>query len=409
MSTKAQTNFQPGFYITHQYDTIYGEIDNRGDLRNSRICDFRSNEKAESKSFAPGEIIAYRFTGEGKYYISKEITVKEETQEVFLEFLVNGISNLYYYRGEGSDRYFLESGDGTMTELTNNLIESEVDGVAYIRKSNLYVGQMKATFGDCPEIQSKVDKARFNHKSLIELTREYHEYTCDGEKCIIYEKPSQAILISGGVYVGVLRSSLDFPSYYGSDMDFASDASYKWYQEYTFGKQTDMVVGLQFRFTLPRANEKLALILLTEYFQGDYYAYTEDRSNPGLLIQMEANAHVSSLNTMAGLLYTFPKGKIRPSLAVGPLFSMDLNSNFDIYHTLITDALIIPQEYHTEPIRSINMGAFSQVGVDWAIQDTHHIGCNLRYHISWQRTGQIINRNGISLSLYYMLALNRME
>lgn len=408
-SLKAQTNFQPGYYITLQHDTIFGEIDMRGEQRNSSICTYRSNEDSESISFAPGEISAYRFSEEGKYYISHEVLVKGEAREVFLEFLVNGISNLYYYRGEGFGRYFIESGDGLLTELTNNLIESKVDGVDYTRKSNLYVGQMKASFADCPEIQAKLDNAGFNHKSLIKLTSEYHEYTCDGEECIIYEKELPLVMISGGAYLGVIRSSLDFPSYKGSEMDFNADAAYKWYQEYTFQKQTDLVLGLRFRFTLPRANEKLALILLAEYSQSDFYSYTEEQTNPGLLTEMEANAHISSLNTMLGMQYTYPRGKIKPSLAIGPLFSMDLNSYFDIYHTLISDSREIYQDYHTEPVKGLTMGGFSQLGADWAVRESHHIGCNLRYHINWQRSGHYIRRDGISLSLYYILSLNMKE
>ena len=43
--TAAQTNFQPGFYISNGNDTIYGEIDNRGELFNGEVCSFRSAEK----------------------------------------------------------------------------------------------------------------------------------------------------------------------------------------------------------------------------------------------------------------------------------------------------------------------------------------------------------------------------
>lgn len=405
-SLNAQTDFLPGFYITNQFDTIYGEIDNRGDIRNSQICTYRSSEETESVAFKPGEIIEYRFLGGGKYYISKEVNINEELRLVYLEFLVNGISNLYYYRGEGSDRYFIESEDGHFTQLTNNMIEFSIDGVDYARKSKLYVGQMKANFGDCPELQSKLDRAQFSHNSLIQLTSEYHDYVCDGEKCIIYEKPLPVIRVTGGPYVGFIRSSLDFPSYEGSDMDFNSDASYKWYHYYTFQKQTDLVLGLRFRFTLPRASEKLALIFLAEYSQSEYSAYTEDQTNPGLLIQMTANAHVSTLNIMTGIQYTYPKGRIRPSLAIGPVFSMDLNSYFDIEHVMITDTREIIQNYQTEPIMGLVMGGFSQLGVDLAIHNIHHLGCNLRYHLTRQRTDHYIHRNGLSLSLYYNFAFN---
>lgn len=409
ISLKAQTNFQPGYYITLESDTIYGEIDHRGEQRNSQVCTYRSEVDAEIISFTPGEIRAYRFEENGRFYISKELSIKGETREVFLEFLVNGISNLYYYRGEGSGRYFIESEAGLMTELSNNMIESEVDGVLYTRKSNLYVGQLKATFADCPSIQAKLDNAGFNHKSLIKLTSEYHNYTCDGEECIIYAKALPRVLISGGAYLGVLSSSLDFPSYEGSALDFAADAAYKWYQDYTFSRQTDLVMGLQFRFTLPRASENLALIFLAEYSQSDFFSYTEEQTNPGLLTEMEANAHISSLNTMLGIQYTYPKGKVRPSLAIGPLFSLDMSSHFDINHTLIADSRVIFQDFRTEPIKGLIMGGFSQLGVDWMVRGSHHLGCNLRYHISWQRNGHYIRRDGLSLSLYYMVLLNRKE
>lgn len=69
ISLNAQTNFQPAYYITNQSDTIHGEIDNRGDIRNCRTCTFRSEGDAQSFSFEPGEILAYRFNENGTYYI----------------------------------------------------------------------------------------------------------------------------------------------------------------------------------------------------------------------------------------------------------------------------------------------------------------------------------------------------
>ena len=63
ISLNAQTDFLPGYYITNRSDTIQGEIDNRGDLRNCHMCTFRSGEGMESVSFNPGDIYAYRFSG----------------------------------------------------------------------------------------------------------------------------------------------------------------------------------------------------------------------------------------------------------------------------------------------------------------------------------------------------------
>lgn len=403
ISLNAQTNFLPGYYISMQFDTIYGEIDYRGDHRNCHLCTFRPGEGIEPVSFKPGDIQTYRFSEGGKYYISKEVHIDDEDQTVFLEFLVNGISNLYYYRGEGIDRYYIESEDGLITELTNEFVKFQVDGVEYGRYTNLFVGQMKASFGDCPEIQPKLEKATFSHKSLIKLTSQYHDYVCDDEICLIYEKPIPVVQASGGPYAGIVMTTLDFPEYKG---DFDADASYKWYHYYTFSKQTDYMFGLRFRFSMPRKNEKLALIVLTEFIRSEYYSYAEDQTNPGLLTQMEANAYLSTLNLMTGLQYTYPKGRIRPTLSIGPVCSIDMGSYFDIEHVLISDTREIVQNFKTEPIGGLVLGAFSELGVDWAMHGPHHLGCNLRYHLARQRIEHNIDRSGLSVSLYYNFSFN---
>lgn len=403
---KAQTNFQPAYIINLQSDTLFGEIDDRGDARNCRICIFRSGEGQEPVSYKPGDILAYRFSRNGKYYISREVENGDDTQSVFLEYLVKGIYDLYYYRGQGYERYYLESVDGQLIELSNDVVRLNVNGLEYKKNSNLYVGQMRASFSDCPEIQSKLDRARFSHKSLMQLTTEYHEYLCEGEECIIYEKSLPAILVSGGVYTGMARSGLNFPDYEGSDTDFAYDASYKWYHYYDFRKQNDLLIGLRLSFTLPGFNEKLALLLLGEYSQSDYTAYKEVQESTSLLTLMEASAHLSTLNLMTGIQYTFPKGKLRPSLALGPVFSVDLNSYFDMQHTLLTGTVEITQDYHTNPVNGLVMGGFAQVGLDWSIRGPHGLGVNLKYYSTRQRTTYFINRDAISCSLYYTCRFN---
>ena len=64
---RAQSNFKPGYIIKNPGDTIYGQIDYRGDLIMGRTCKFKSDDNTVVKYF-PGDIIAYRFI-DGKYYI----------------------------------------------------------------------------------------------------------------------------------------------------------------------------------------------------------------------------------------------------------------------------------------------------------------------------------------------------
>ena len=88
----AQINPKEGFIITNQKDTIYGLIDYRSNTVNAKECTFKANNESEYKTYAPGQISAYRFKETGKFYISKKY---ENEDEVFAEFLISGMMNLY--------------------------------------------------------------------------------------------------------------------------------------------------------------------------------------------------------------------------------------------------------------------------------------------------------------------------
>ncbi|KPK79477.1 MAG: hypothetical protein AMS27_17980 [Bacteroides sp. SM23_62_1] len=126
-----QADFRPGYIITLENDTIHGLIDFRGDMINAQICSFKKHKKAEKTNYKPFEIKAYRFTGD-KYYISRYVKQTEETVPVFIEYLVDGIADLYYYRDtKNIDHYFIEKEDSTLVELTNERKMIVVDNGHY--------------------------------------------------------------------------------------------------------------------------------------------------------------------------------------------------------------------------------------------------------------------------------------
>ena len=122
----AQTDFRPGFIIKAEGDTIFGEIDYRGDLLMGEVCRFRLSERSYTVEFSPNDIIAYRFT-DSKFYISKEVNGRK----VFLEFLINGQVNIYYLRDVKSDYYFLEREGEKLIELPYE------EGIRYKKNGNL--------------------------------------------------------------------------------------------------------------------------------------------------------------------------------------------------------------------------------------------------------------------------------
>lgn len=185
---EAQTDFRNGYYITLENDTVFGLLDYRGEVKNSQTCVFKNDDSAEPQKFNPGEIQSYRFT-DGKFYVSKKIETDSVERNVFLEFLVDGITNLYFLRDINNYKYFLEDKNGKFLELSNETITEKVDGKGEIqRKSNRYIGVLLASFADCKEIQPQINNVNLGHKSLINITKNYHNYVCDTEECIVYEK-----------------------------------------------------------------------------------------------------------------------------------------------------------------------------------------------------------------------------
>lgn len=82
-----QDNFVKGYIITNTNDTVFGLVDFRSNYLNSVVCKFKENEKSATQSFNPGEIYAFRFQDEGKYYVTRTVTIGENTMTVFWSIL----------------------------------------------------------------------------------------------------------------------------------------------------------------------------------------------------------------------------------------------------------------------------------------------------------------------------------
>jgi hypothetical protein len=194
--------FQPGYIITKQFDTVYGLLANRNYLENGSSCKFKRNENSEVLSYKPFEISSYRFTN-GKYYISKEITIDSIDQKVFLEYLIKGKANIYFIRKLNGDYYFIQKENGPMVILKSDEVNPTYEHVTMNGNSsgngaehNLvltkkYTGTIKYILRDEPQLYDEIDKSDLDHKSLIKIARDYHDLICKDQDCIIYEKKTK--------------------------------------------------------------------------------------------------------------------------------------------------------------------------------------------------------------------------
>lgn len=272
----AQTDFRSGYVIDNVGDTLFGEINYQRESALALRCEFRQNETAEKQLYHPDDIQGLRFN-DSKYFVSKEVDGKK----VFLEFLINGEVNIYFYRsdsGEGSseDRYFLEKDDTDLIEIPYSEKMIEKDGKSYEHKSTLHMGLLTYHLEDAPKLKSKITSiTKPGHKNLIKLGKAYHEQVCeDGVECIVYEKRNPAFKLGLELVTSITQ--------YNNDV-----------------VKPEIGVFLYFH---PGRTEKIFVKTGLNAFSG-ITRYEQVKTFWVLPLQIG---------------YIYPKGKIRPKISYGP-------------------------------------------------------------------------------------------
>lgn len=186
--------YSPGYVVTLKGDTIHGELLNQKDSDAFIKCIIKKANN-EIKTFLPKDIHEYKYI-DGRYYVSKEIEKDGVKEILFLQFLLKGAVELYYYYDSKlvKERYYVLI-DGKTIELTNNERNVVIDGLTYKVYDKKYIGVLKHLYADAPQVISDIDKLSFSTKSLIRISEEYHSAICSDESCEIFKGTGRKIHI----------------------------------------------------------------------------------------------------------------------------------------------------------------------------------------------------------------------
>jgi len=271
----AQTDFRPGYIIKINGDTLFGEIDYRGDILMGTLCRFKSENTAIETIYSPDDIAGYRFNN-SKYFVSKEFNGKK----IFFEFLIKGKIDIFYHKNDLGDHYFLEKDSTELVEIPQDETEiREKDGLKYLYVSKKHIGLLMYYMQDAPEFQARIaDMGNLDHKTLIKLAEDYHNKVCGDRACIIYEKKLPPIKINLEVVGGVI------------DFRKSNDYTNKIYFQ----------TGVLTHFWLPKISENLFI-------------------RTGVIFStLESNMGTKSLYKIPiQVEYVYPKGIVTPKFAYG--------------------------------------------------------------------------------------------
>ena len=185
----AQENYVKGYIIKNNNDSIPGLIDFRMDEQNGQSCRFKLSESEPGQIFYPNDILRYKFINEGKYYVSREITIDSVSRRVFLEYLVDGVMDLYFYRPPQTPfgYYFFEDDRGNMTGIRKK--PDEIIGPA-VRSDKQYIGTLTYLFRDYPTVRKNLTNGStpmtYERRSMIKVTKDTITKYAAREKNVLF-------------------------------------------------------------------------------------------------------------------------------------------------------------------------------------------------------------------------------
>ena len=181
-------NYLQGYVITQTGDSITGKILYKGNNSYNNVCIFKEEGTNKDKHFTPNDIKLYRYF-DSKCYVPLEISIRDQKQTVFVEYLLNGIVGIYYYGY--LNKYYLRSETGEIIPVSGEEKKhiKRNDG-NYIFLYKKHIGLLKYVFKNDKKTLETLDKGKIglNQRSLISLGRSYHNSVCNDWECVVYEK-----------------------------------------------------------------------------------------------------------------------------------------------------------------------------------------------------------------------------
>ncbi|MCB0846435.1 MAG: hypothetical protein KDE26_24470 [Bacteroidetes bacterium] len=186
----AQINYEPGFIITSEGDEVEGFLKSTNPKKIGEKVTFKAGKSATPTVYYPGDIKGFKYT-DGRYYVTKEVTIDTTTKNHFLEFLLEGEANLYFYIDKRGQHFFIERNN--LVELEVKKEKVKVKNTTYLKKSDVFRETLRKEFADSEKIQKNILTVPFDHDSLIDITVKYHNDVCldENKECTIYRKDTR--------------------------------------------------------------------------------------------------------------------------------------------------------------------------------------------------------------------------
>lgn len=397
--TFSQARFFEGFIIANNQDTLHGLIEYKGNQTSTEVCIYKENEQSAPVSYKPYEIKGYKY-GMNKFYVSKEVYQNGQKRQMFVEYLVDGIIDLYCYYENSNPHYLVQTENDSLIELKvvkklinasdakamqNRTAFSKGASENYVYESKTYVYILKDVFKASPKVAARADQAALSHGSLIKLASSYHHEMCPDQECKIYKKGSDGNL-KAGIMLGVGNLSLgksssnDYFYYYLGDIDLVTYYPYLGFFVLTGLPGINANMYFQFEGAVNRFNMEVS-------------GYSNLN---GMIFYNEVEFSQTCFTVNGMLKYALGEKKLRPVLQFGGFVSYGLGESFK------RRTQGVNQTGKLSPFSALDFGIGAGTGLMFETAKKKTILLDLRYRLGFNFT-DVANANYYSLSIGYQL------
>ena len=255
------------------------------------------------------------------------------------------MDGLYFYMQKGSEPLIEIYAPENVTILYGN--------ASTVRTDKKYIGRLKYTFADAPELAGEVDKVTPDRKSMINISKKYHDQLCKDEQCIVYEKKLHIAKISIGPIIGFTSQSIIPEEITFLNPSGSNDTYYC-----TFDPSNNLCFGIFCNISLPTEKDRLKLqyegLIKTNSFSSQYYAKSQSSS-----VEYNFSLQSTDLSHYFFLRYDFLKTRFHSLVQIGGFINQKLKlerTGFDP-DTYLVD--IFPKDAY--PGLSIGLGVAYQI------------------------------------------------
>ncbi len=316
LAVTAQENFQNGYIVLHQKDTVRGEIDYREWVASPRQIDFLDAQTGRKTTYRPGDITAFFVSGDiyRSYaihvapYINGNLDLTDEDSAAaaydttgFLRLITGGKVSLYLYRDKTDlPFYFIQRETDVPEQLVIRTTMVERDGHRNLQQEDLYKYQLGRYLRDCPGIADVKRSMDYTEKTLRKLVFAYnncgkdtveHKAGTAGRKQSVFFMPVVGFIharvrVTGQLY----EAQMSWPTYNGP------------------------IGGVGMLVVLPRGREQYSFLFNALY---NHFESHGNALNLGYGLNIRSTFDLEQAQLDVQFRYRYPEGKVRPFVNFG--------------------------------------------------------------------------------------------